>query len=155
MKLPYHTILCPTDLTAAGDDAVDLAYALAHPTGVVHLLHVAEPAYVTSPLDATPVMLAGASPEAMERVETHATQHMNRLVPEDALVRGVRTETHVVQDVDPAAVIEREAKRLGAEVLVVGTHGRRAVSNLLMGSVATALLRHATLPVILARPPKR
>jgi nucleotide-binding universal stress UspA family protein len=43
----------------------------------------------------------------------------------------------------------------GADLLVVGTHGRRGVSRLLLGSVAEAVVRHATTPVLLVRAPAR
>jgi nucleotide-binding universal stress UspA family protein len=151
MSFAYQTILCPTDLSAAGDDAVDLAYALAAPKGVVHLLHVLEPAYLAVPFDTVPAVMA-IPPEVVEASEKRAKQHLKRLIPEEALLRNVRTDVQVVHDVGVASAIEREAKRVGAEVLVVGTHGRRGVSNLLMGSVATHLLKTSHLPVILVRP---
>ena len=154
MGVTYHTILCPTDLSAAGDDAVDLAYTLAAPKAVVHILHVLEPAYVPIPFDTAPAVMT-IPPDVVEVMETRAKQHLRRLVPEDALTRNVRTEVQVVHDVSPSFAIEREAQRVGAEVLVMGTHGRRGVANLLLGSAATHLLKTSKLPVILVRPGRK
>lgn len=151
MPTAYRTILCPTDLSPAGDAAVDLAYALAAKDGTVHLLHVLEPAFIASPFDLTPVMVTPATPEALEAAEKKVTLHLKRLVPESALTRGVRTQTQVIHDVSPAAVIAREGQRLKADVIVVGTHGRKGLGRLLMGSVATEVAKNAPLPVILVR----
>jgi nucleotide-binding universal stress UspA family protein len=152
---PYRLILCPTDLSAAGDDAVDVAFALAQNGGVVHLLHVCEPGFLASPFDLTPVMVTPPSPEALEAMEKKVTAHLRRLVPEGALARNVRHETHVVHDVNPASVILKVAHDLKAEVIVMGTHGRTGLGRLVMGSVATDLLKSAKIPVVLARNGRR
>ena len=154
MASPYRTLLCPTDLSPAGDGAVALAYALAQSGGTVHLLHVSEPAYLASPFDMTPVMLAAPSPEALLAADAKAERHLKGLVPQDALTRGVRTETHIVTDVGATSVIQRVAKDVGADAIVMGSHGRSGWGKLVMGSVASDVLRHAALPVILARPAK-
>jgi nucleotide-binding universal stress UspA family protein len=50
-----------------------------------------------------------------------------------------------------ADAILQAARNEGADLLVIGTHGRRGVRRLLMGSVAEALLRQSPLPVLLVR----
>lgn len=50
-----------------------------------------------------------------------------------------------------AEKIAEEAKKGHADLLVVGTHGRRGVSRLLLGSVAEGILRAASMPVLLIR----
>jgi nucleotide-binding universal stress UspA family protein len=52
---------------------------------------------------------------------------------------------------DPAAEILRTADEFGAELIVMGTHGRSGIGRLLMGSVAEAVLRDAPCPVLIAR----
>jgi nucleotide-binding universal stress UspA family protein len=44
-----------------------------------------------------------------------------------------------------------EAKRWGAELIVIGTHGRRGVGRMLMGSDAEQILRLSPVPVLLVR----
>ena len=46
-----------------------------------------------------------------------------------------------------------QAKKLKADVIVIGTHGRRGISRLLMGSDAEGVVRLATVPVLLVRAP--
>lgn len=152
---PYTSIVCPTDLSAAGDDAVVLAYSLAAPGGTVHLVTICEPSYVASPFDLTPVMTTPPTPAALEALEAKVKVHLKRLVPEAAEGRRVTTQMHVVHDVNPAAVIQRVATELKADLVVMGTHGRTGLGRLLMGSVATDVLRHSRTPVILARNGKK
>ena len=47
--------------------------------------------------------------------------------------------------------IEQEAEQWGADLIVVGTHGRRGFRRLLLGSVAENLIRISTKPVLLVR----
>ena len=52
----------------------------------------------------------------------------------------------------PAAYpIVREAKKLGADLIVLGTHGRRGVRRLVLGSDAEQVVRTASIPVLLVR----
>ena len=52
----------------------------------------------------------------------------------------------------PAAdLIVRQAKKSGADLIVLGTHGRRGVRRLLMGSDAEQVVRNAPVPVMLVR----
>lgn len=48
-------------------------------------------------------------------------------------------------------VIAKEAQKWSADLIVVGTHGRRGFSHLLLGSVAESIVRVATKPVLLIR----
>ena len=50
----------------------------------------------------------------------------------------------------PSAILE-VAHDLGADLIVIGTHGRRGFNRLLMGSVAEQVVRLSTLPVLLVR----
>ena len=48
-------------------------------------------------------------------------------------------------------VIEEEAKRWPADLIVIGTHGRKGIRRLLLGSVAEGLMRISSKPVLLVR----
>ena len=52
-------------------------------------------------------------------------------------------------------VIEEQAKKWPADLIVIGTHGRRGARRLMLGSVAEGLIRVATKPVLLIRSPKK
>lgn len=52
-----------------------------------------------------------------------------------------------------ADVILAQVREIGADVVVLGTHGRKGMSRLVMGSAAEHVLRHAEVPVLLVRAP--
>jgi nucleotide-binding universal stress UspA family protein len=52
----------------------------------------------------------------------------------------------------PAAAIVQVAVDYDADMIVVGTHGRRGLERLLVGSVAQEIVRRASCPVLIARP---
>jgi nucleotide-binding universal stress UspA family protein len=64
---------------------------------------------------------------------------------ETRLVELKRASDHVAQ------VIVDEAKEMSAELLVMGTHGRRGLNHLLLGSVAEGVIRLTPCPVLLVR----
>jgi nucleotide-binding universal stress UspA family protein len=65
--------------------------------------------------------------------------------PETALLTIVEASDHVYD------AIEQEAVRWPADLVVIGTHGRRGFRRLLLGSVAEGLIRVTTKPVLLVR----
>jgi len=52
---------------------------------------------------------------------------------------------------DFAEIIARQAKRLGASMIVMGSHGRTGLSRFLLGSVAERTLRYAACPVLIVK----
>jgi nucleotide-binding universal stress UspA family protein len=79
---------------------------------------------------------------AAEQLVTAAYDH--------ARDRNVRCERFVV-DGDPADRIIAMAREKGADVIVVGTHGRRGLRRWLLGSVAEAVMRRSDVPVVVVR----
>ena len=66
---------------------------------------------------------------------------------------GVEVETKLVEDYNGriGSVISEEAEKWLADLLVIGTHGRKGINHLLMGSVAEGVMRTANMPVLLVR----
>jgi len=68
---------------------------------------------------------------------------------------GVANGTHLVNDVltqgDIPSAIRQAAKDCGAQMIVIGTHGRHGLRRLLLGSVAESLARECDVPVLLVR----
>ena len=56
-----------------------------------------------------------------------------------------------VVDGSPASAVLEHAEKLGAELIVVGTHGRTGLSRLALGSVAEHVVRSAGCPVLVVR----
>jgi len=71
----------------------------------------------------------------------------------EARTTGSEAETVLLEtDVDnPAAEILTEATRWGADLIVMGTHGRHGLAHLILGSVAEGVVRRASVPVLLLR----
>jgi nucleotide-binding universal stress UspA family protein len=68
--------------------------------------------------------------------------------------RPVRCRTVLLQGTTYRAIVDA-AKRLKADLIVMGTHGRTGMSRLLLGSVAELVVRHAECPVLTVRPRRR
>lgn len=79
------------------------------------------------------------------------------LAKAEATVRaaGIRAETRLLEietfGHHIADVIADDARRWPADLIVIGTHGRRGVNHLLLGSVAEKVVRVAATPVLLIR----
>mgnify|MGYP006200494701 CR=1 FL=1 len=71
----------------------------------------------------------------------------------EARRQGVKAATVMREIVGGAAAdpIVREARKLGADLIVLGTHGRRGVRRLVLGSDAEQVVRTASVPVLLVR----
>jgi len=72
-----------------------------------------------------------------------------------ARTAGIEAETQLLEVDTPgkhiAEVLVDDAQRWQADLLVIGTHGRRGINRLLLGSIADKLLHLATMPVLLIR----
>jgi len=64
--------------------------------------------------------------------------------------RGLKTEGVVVQG-DPRDVLVQAARDQGADLVVVGSHGRNGIARLVMGSVATHVVNHAPCSVLVVK----
>ena len=71
--------------------------------------------------------------------------------------RGLQARTGLVKSkgAGVAAKLLREATKRKADLIVLGTHGRRGLRRLLLGSDAEMVLREARVPVLLVRAPER
>jgi len=134
------TILFPTDFSVASDAALEHAAALAASTGASLLIvHVEEP-----PLAYGGGELYYGLPEPDS---ARILKMLEDVKPKDHAVPFV----HRLTMGEPAAEIVRIAADEGVEMIVLGTHGRTGMTRLLMGSVAEAVVRHATCPVLVYR----
>jgi nucleotide-binding universal stress UspA family protein len=138
--MAQKTILFPTDFSLASDAALPHAEALAKQAGArLLIVHVEEP-----PLAYGGGELYYGLPEPdSERI----LKMLEEVKPKDASVPF----THRLTMGDPAGEIVRIAEDEGAEMIVLGTHGRTGVTRLLMGSVAEAVVRRAPCPVLVYR----
>jgi len=137
-------VLAPLAFESASDEALEAAIALAEGRGVpVVALHVVEPA-------AVPVPYAMALPPIdVALIVDTARQTLGRWV--GAFADGPVPISADVEAGHAATVIVERAKELGAEMLVMASHGRRGLGRWLLGSVTEEVVRHAPCPVLTLR----
>lgn len=142
-----HTILFAADFSARSRAAFDVACGLADEAGSrVVVLHAIEPGPVPEPTTsfAELGLMADAEDEAGLSYRDRLEARLRRFyVPR----RPIEAEYFVVAGV-PADVVLRAADDVGADLIVLGTHGRTGLKRLLAGSVAEAVLRRARRPVL-------
>lgn len=138
-------VIVGIDFSTAGDSAIARGVSIAntHPMGEVHLVSVAEPEPLGLPMP----------PDAAARLQEMATYAASRLEKSGEIVQLRRIVTHLLTG-SPAREIVRLAAQIDADVVVVGTHGRRGIERLLLGSVAEEVLRTAGCTVLVERPKK-
>lgn len=143
--LPKH-ILVPTDMSEGADEALDFACELARGfDATVHLLHVL--AIPTLGVPELGVALTSNVIDSMMRENQAALQQIADRKRHQATFGHVLLKTGDARD-----VINQTARELGADMLVMGTHGRRGISRALLGSVTESVVRTAPCPVLTVRP---
>ena len=73
------------------------------------------------------------------------------MVTSAAEAAGIGCDVLHVQNRWPYEGIIEAAEKVGADLIVVGSHGRRGIEGLLMGSQATKLLTHTKIPALVVR----
>ncbi len=128
-----HVIVVAVDLSPASAPAFLTALGLVRgrPRSQLHFVHV----------------LSGELENAFahDRIEEWSKQ-----IPE-TMLEDVESEFHTMQGASPASTIVAKALELRADLIVVGTAGRRGLSRLVLGSVAEEVARTAPCAVLIAR----
>ena len=79
-----------------------------------------------------------------------ATRYLG-VVKKAAVAARVPCKTLYVMAEFPYIEIIKAAKRNRCDLIVMGSHGRRGISRLLLGSEASKVLAHSTIPVLVCR----
>ena len=146
-------VLVPIDFSPSSRAALEYATFLVAKFGAaLEVLHVWEPPGYVGP-DALALLPVAAGQPGWERTRDEVMREVELFLrkigprPGNATVR--------VEAGEPSDAILSAAKDGGADLIVMGTHGRTGLSRLLIGSVAEAVLRRATCPVLTTRVPSR
>jgi nucleotide-binding universal stress UspA family protein len=163
--LHLATILHPTDFSEYSDLAFRLACALARDYKArLILLHVISPSEALYGGTLEPAEKGPSVEEVKESLKEMEKSNWRLPCPTPLLVEEAkgklqqlegqadraRVESKVMEG-DPVDMILRAAEETNSEVIVMGTHGRTALTRLLMGSVAESVLRRASCPVLTAK----
>jgi nucleotide-binding universal stress UspA family protein len=142
MNLP-KTIMVPTDFSEHADHALEYAVALAAKLGAkVHIMSA-----ITIPSYGVPELGVALTSAVIDTQLSAATAKLDKLASQylpmkiDLLLRTG----------DARDMIAQAASEIGADLIVMGTHGRRGVSRALLGSVAEGVVRTAPCPVLTIR----
>lgn len=137
------TILAPVDFSPITQAVLESAASLARAVGGrVVILHVAAPAIV--PGDGTPMATDASQMHARDSTGS-ALQLSGLKAALDA--GGVEAETVEVGGLPTVQILD-QAGVLGADYIVVGSHGHGAVYDLLIGATTQAILKRARCPVV-------
>jgi universal stress protein A len=143
----FRRILHATDFSKASRPALAKAIALARQNRTPLLIaHALPPLVVT-------VGEGFVSPGTYDVIDRSARQHASKQFKARvgrAKRAGVRA-TALLLDGTPQEQIPRAARRVHADLIVIGTHGRSGLSKVLLGSVAERVVRFAPCPVLTVR----
>jgi len=137
----YRRVVAGTDYSELADRALERAFELTAPGGDVRVVNAWTPPYVQYDLDGQIFV------KLREAADLEANAQRQRIL-DLARPAGVTVRLDVV-DGPPFAVLDDLSA--SADLVVVGSHGRRGVRRLLLGSVAEATVRHARCSVLIAR----
>lgn len=144
----FQTILVPLDGSTFSEHALPVALDMARRSGArLHLVQVHEPLAAQVYPDGLPVY-----DDRWDGAVRAQTEEYLRSVAHRCMERaGVRPVTELL-DGPVSSAISTYAAELGAELVVMTTHGRGGISRAWVGSVADALVRRSPVPVLLIRP---
>ena len=144
----YKRIVVPVDGSETAQKALATALQMARESsGCVHLVHVVEG---LTPMTADPY--GAYSGDVIE-----VMRQSGRKILDDALAlarsEGVQADTQLFDNFGErlAEVVADSATRFNADLMVVGTHGRRGLGRVLMGSGAEQIIRLSPVPVLVLR----
>lgn len=147
----YKRILVPLDGSDTADLGLREAIGLARGSqGTLCLLHV---------IDTFPMLVEWTSTASFEQMVQDLRRYGEGLLAKaaaQAREQGVATESTVLELVNErvsTAIVDQAAKS-GCDLIVMGTHGRKGFSHLVLGSAAEGVIREAGVPVLMVRPPK-
>ena len=142
-----RAILTPLDGSRLAEESLRAACATARRTGaVLHMVLVHHP---VAP-NADSAAMATAIDELDRLAREGEEGYLARLAERMGAQYGIRIQTMIL-DGPVAETIAAYVQRIGAELVVMTTHGRGAVSRFWLGSVADHLLRHLEVPMLMLR----
>lgn len=139
-RWPKSKLVVPVDFSDESFDALDQALEIVDDPSHVTLVHVR----TDVPIDEFGAPLLQIDRQAQTE---HALQALAERLTAPKFARVART----ILFGDPSHEIARHAEEVGADLIVLPSHGRRGLTRLLMGSVAERVVRLAHCPVLVLR----
>lgn len=138
----YKKVMLAVDLTEESNSVADRALALVKAYDAeLHVVHVIEPLSLAYGGD-VPMDLSSVQEQIQEQAKSHLREFSQRL--------GVGASNQHLIFGRPESEIQRAADEHGADLIVVGSHGRHGLA-LLLGSTANGVLHGASCDVLAVR----
>jgi len=148
--MEIHSILLPTDFSDCANYALSYAASLARTFGAsIICVNVIEPIVPTVGYSGLTEPLPIA--DITEQLEDSAERELPKLAECDECA-GLNIEELVVHG-EAASEIVRVAREREIDLIVIASHGRTGLGRILFGSTAEAVVRHASCPVLVVKPP--
>ena len=141
----FNNILFATDFSEASGPAADYAITLAKLTGAqLHILHV-----INELDEHQRVMIPREAFLVLEKeIEVQTVRELDRFCKGPAA--GISTTTHAVVGAAFQKILETAGK-VNADLIVMGTHGRTGMEQVIVGSTAERVVRRSKIPVLTVR----
>jgi nucleotide-binding universal stress UspA family protein len=144
-------VLVATDFSEPSAVALTYGRDLARSYGAgLHVLHVTESILIRFSIEAPIAYL----PELQIQIEAAARRRLDALVSDEDKAT-LNAKGVVITSAGTAEAIVQYANDHRIDLIIMGTHGRRALAHALMGSVAERVVRTAPCPVLTVRHPER
>ncbi|MGQ3887655.1 universal stress protein [Legionella sp. CNM-1927-20] len=147
--MTYKKIMLAVDGSEVGQAAVKEIIKIAHDKNViVRLIYVVDETFIYHGSTIDYGALVSAYREEGEKI----LDNIEKLITSQSSIKveKVIVELKKIQ-VRIAEIIMKEAQKWSADLLVIGTHGRRGFNRFFLGSVAESIIRIATVPILLVR----
>jgi nucleotide-binding universal stress UspA family protein len=137
------TYLVPVDFSKGSEAALGHAIAMARENNArIILLHVI-PAAMVYPSEGTAFDFYGL-------LERDARENFTKLMRRKKL-QPKQFRVVLERGVNPAEIIARQAKKLKAAMIIMGSHGRTGLQRFILGSVAERTIRYSDCPVLIVK----
>lgn len=144
----YKNILVAIDGSDLAEKAMKQAIELAAVIGAkLQILNVTAP-WSTLAMGEVAVMFP---PQEYEQSVAAGAEALLERARTEAKASGLDAETVHVVDPQPYMAIIDTAKGRGCDLIVMGSHGRRGIAGLLLGSETSKTLTHSSIPVLVYR----
>ena len=142
----YQRILVPVDGSPTSNGGLDESIRLAKLTGArLRLVHVVDGLILSTGMEFATSDVIGMLTDAGAQILGEAKARVE--------AAGVPVETFLSESFGSRVcdVVVTQARQWNADLIVIGTHGRRGVGRLFIGSDAEQIVRAAAMPVLLVR----
>ena len=145
----YQRILVPIDGSPTSDLGLAEAISLARLTGgSIRLMHVLDELVFVTGFETGATYANTVLPALRQRSDRILAAGRERVAAAAVPVETITSECFARR---PCDVIVEQAAAWAADLIVIGTHGRRGVNRMMLGSDAEQVARMASVPVLLVR----